>query len=221
LHQLLDPLGRRSPAQNLLDELDQLAAVHVAIGVGCEPRIREQRRFCAENLAKLGLKRENLEKVKTAEVGNIFNFGTERSKQMNVTFATDTDEQQPVFLGSYGIGITRVMGVIVEKLSDDKGIVWPENVAPAKVYLVRIGDEAATKQADELYDELTGKGIEVLYDDRDVRPGEKFADSELMGIPYRVTVSDRLMADNQYEFTTRISGETNLLTHDELLAKLS
>jgi len=174
-----------------------------------------------ENLAKLGLKRENLEKVKTAEVGNIFNFGTEKSKQMNVTFATDTDEQQPVFLGSYGIGITRVMGVIVEKLSDDKGIVWPENVAPAKVYLVRIGDEAATKQADELYDELTGKGIEVLYDDRDVRPGEKFADSELMGIPYRVTVSDRLMADNQYEFTTRISGETNLLTHDELLAKLS
>lgn len=174
-----------------------------------------------DNLAKLGLKREDLEKVKTAEVGNIFNFGTEKSKQMDVTFATETDERQPVFLGSYGIGITRVMGVIVEKLSDDKGIVWPENVAPAKVYLVRIGDDAATKQADELYDELTDKGIEVLYDDRDVRPGEKFADSELMGIPYRITVSDRLMADNQYEFTTRVSGETNLLTHDQLLAKLS
>lgn len=174
-----------------------------------------------DNLVKLGLKREDLEKVKTAEVGNIFNFGTEKSKQMNVTFATDTDEQQPVFLGSYGIGITRVMGVIVEKLSDDKGLVWPENVAPAKVYLVRIGNEAAVKKADELYDELKGHGIEVLYDDRDVRPGEKFADSELMGIPYRVTVSDRLIADNQYEFTTRISGETSLLTHDQLLAKLS
>lgn len=174
-----------------------------------------------DNLSKLGLKREDLEKVKTAEVGNIFNFGTEKSKQMDITFATDTDERQPVFLGSYGIGITRIMGVIVEKFADEKGIVWPDSVAPAKVYLVRIGDEAATEQADALYDELTGKGVTVLYDDRDVRPGEKFADSELIGIPYRVTVSDRLIADNQFEFTQRKDGETQLLTHDDLLAKLS
>lgn len=174
-----------------------------------------------DNLAKLGINRDDLEKVSTAEVGNIFNFGTDKSKQMDVLFTNDKGERQPVFLGSYGIGITRVMGVLVEKFSDEKGIVWPESVAPAKIYLVSIGSEAAIHQADELYDELTAAGLEVLYDDRDARPGEKFADSELMGIPYRVTVSDRLMADDKYEITERKTGQTNILTHDQLLAKLS
>ena len=113
------------------------------------------------------------------------------------------------------------MGVVAEIFSDDKGLVWPENVAPALVYLVRIGGEAAVAQADELYAELTAKNIEVLYDDRDVRPGQKFADSELMGIPYRVTVSDRLLADQQYELTERQTGAMKLLTREQLLAKLN
>jgi prolyl-tRNA synthetase len=174
-----------------------------------------------ETLKKLDIKREELEEIKSAEVGNIFNFGTDKAETMNVKFTNSEGIQLPVFLGSYGVGITRVMGVIVEKFADEKGIIWPENIAPAKVYLVRIGNDAATIQADELYKELTDKNIEVLYDDRDVRPGEKFADSELMGIPYRVTVSDRLMDDNKYEFTERSSGETSLLTHEQLLDKLS
>jgi prolyl-tRNA synthetase len=89
------------------------------------------------------------------------------------------------------------------------------------VYLVRIGSEAATAHADELYDQLTEQGIEALYDDRDERPGAKFADAELMGIPYRVTVSDRLIEVGQYEFTSRATGETVLLTRSELLAKLN
>jgi len=174
-----------------------------------------------ENLAKLGIKKDELEKVKSAEVGNIFNFGTDKAEQMDVKFTNSDGVQQPVFLGSYGVGITRVMGVIVEKFADDKGIVWPENVAPAKVYLVRIGGEAAIKHADQLYDELTALGIEVLYDDRDERPGVKFADAELMGIPYRVTVSDRLIESNNYEFTSRKDGQMTLLTRSELLDKLN
>jgi prolyl-tRNA synthetase len=174
-----------------------------------------------ENLAKLGMKREELEQVKSAEVGNIFNFGTQKSEDTNFTFTNAEGKKQFVHLGSYGIGITRLMGVIVEKFADDKGIVWPEAVAPAKVYLVRIGGEAAVKHADDIYAELTAKGVEVLYDDRDERPGTKFADAELMGIPYRVTVSDRLIETNQYEFTERKTGETKLLTHEELLGKLS
>lgn len=172
-------------------------------------------------LAELGLEKGNLEKVKAAEVGNIFNIGTEKSEQLGLNFTDDDGTDKPVYLSSYGIGITRLMGVIAEIFSDDKGLVWPENIAPAKVYLVRIGGDAATAHADELYDELTAKRIEVIYDDRDVRPGQKFADSELMGIPYRVTVSDRLLANNQYEFTERKTGETSLLTRDQLLAKLS
>jgi prolyl-tRNA synthetase len=171
-------------------------------------------------VAELGLNKDELEKVKSAEVGNIFNFGTDKSEQMGITFTGQDGKEHPIYLASYGIGITRVMGVIVEKFSDDKGIIWPENVAPAKVYLVRIGGEEAVKHADDLYKELTEKGIEVLYDDRDERPGTKFADSELMGIPHRVTVSDRLLAEHKYEYTPRISGETEVLTRDELLVKL-
>lgn len=173
-----------------------------------------------DTLQRLGVNRDELEEVKTAEVGNIFNFGIQKSKDMDFTFADVNGKEQFVHVGSYGIGITRVMGVIVEKLADEKGIVWPEAVAPARVYLVSIGGEEAVRQADELYNELTEKGIEVLYDDRDVRPGEKFADSELMGIPHRITVSDRLMADNKFEYTLRTSGQTDILTHDEVLAKL-
>lgn len=174
-----------------------------------------------EVLAQLELKRDELEQVKSAEVGNIFNFGTVKSEQLGLYFKDNNGEDKLVYLGSYGIGITRLMGVIVEKFSDDKGLVWPEDIAPAKVYIVSIGGEEAVKKADALYDELMAKDIEVIYDDRDERPGTKFADAELIGIPYRVTVSDRLVNEDKYEFTVRKTGETNILTHEQLLAKLS
>ncbi len=170
---------------------------------------------------ELGIDKASLQPVKSAEVGNIFKFGTEKSEQMGIYYTDSDGQQKPIYLASYGIGITRVMGVIVEKFADDKGIVWPETIAPAKVYLVRIGGEHATKHADKLYDELTQKGIDVLYDDRDERPGTKFADSELMGIPHRVTVSDRLLEnDETYEYTLRSSGQTETLTRPDLLAKI-
>lgn len=174
-----------------------------------------------EAVKELGIDKNELERIKSAEVGNIFNFSTEKSEQMNIMFTGSDGKEHPFYLASYGIGITRVMGVIVEKFADDKGIVWPENVAPVKVYLVQIGGDAAMKHATELYKELTDKDIEVLFDDRDERPGTKFADAELMGIPYRIIVSDRLLEANQYELTTRKTGATNLLTREELLAKLS
>ena len=169
---------------------------------------------------ELGIKKDELEKVKTAEVGNIFNFGTQKTDDMGLYYTDEKGTRQSLYIGSYGIGVTRVMGVIAEKMSDDKGLVWPENIAPYRVYLVSIG-EKGTKKADELYDELTEQGIEVLYDDRDARPGEKFADVELMGLPLRVTVSDRGIEAGTYELTDRKTGETLMLTHDELLAKLS
>jgi len=170
-------------------------------------------------IKELGIERDELEQVKTAEVGNIFNFGSQKTDEMGLFYTGEDGEQHSLFIGSYGIGVTRVMGVIAEKLSDEKGLVWPENIAPAKVYLVAIGDAGSAK-ADELYQELIDKGITVIYDDRDERPGQKFADSELMGIPYRVTISDRTIEAGKYEVTTRKSGEQNLLTPEELLAKL-
>jgi len=176
--------------------------------------------FNDEVLADLGVDRSNVVQKKSIEVGNIFSLGYKFSEPFGLTYTNTNGEAIPVYMGSYGIGITRLMGTIVEVLSDDKGIVWPEAIAPYKVYLVRIGGEEAVKHADELYEELQSKGIEVLYDDRDERPGAKFADSELMGIPYRITVSDRLIEAGKYEFTSRVSGETVELTRSELFVKL-
>lgn len=174
-----------------------------------------------EVLADLGINKDELVEKTAVEVGNIFTLGTRFSDPLGLNFTDEDGSVKPVIMGSYGIGPSRVMGLIAEHFADDKGLVWPESVAPAKVYLVRIGDQAAIDHADGLYEELKDKQIETLYDDRDVRPGQKFADSELIGIPYRITVSDRLIADSNYEFTERKTGETSLLTREQLLAKLS
>jgi prolyl-tRNA synthetase len=174
-----------------------------------------------DSLKELGVERGELEEVKSAEVGNIFNFGTDKSQQMDFGFTNAEGEKQYVHLGSYGIGITRLMGVIAEKFADDKGLVWPEAVAPAQVYLARLGDnEAAVKQADALYDHLTQATVGVLYDDRDLRPGAKFADADLLGIPYRVVVSDRTAAADTYELKARPSEESHQLSLQELLKSL-
>lgn len=161
-----------------------------------------------------------MEAKKGIETGNIFSLGTKFSTPFDL-YVTDpeTGEKVVPIMGCYGIGLGRLMGTVAELLSDEKGLVWPISLAPFKVYLVQIGQQSK-EQAEALYKELQAKGIEVLYDDRDERPGVKFADAELMGIPYRVTVSDRLLDEQKYEFTSRKTGEVELLTHADLLAKL-
>jgi prolyl-tRNA synthetase len=174
-----------------------------------------------KNLQKLGIKREELEEVKSSEVGNIFNFGTDKSEKMGLTFTDETGKKQFVHLGSYGIGITRVMGVIVEKLADDKGLVWPEAIAPAKVFLARLGESPAVMTAaDKLYDDLTGADITVLYDDRDERAGAKFADADLLGIPYRLVVSEKTVANKQVEVKRRTSAESQLIDQKTVIKTL-
>lgn len=173
-----------------------------------------------EVLTELGLNREDLREEKAVEVGNIFTLGYKFSEALGLKFIDRDGVEKPVFMGSYGIGPSRVMGMIAEHFSDDKGLVWPENVAPAKAYLVQIGDRSK-QLAEEIYKEFQAKGIEVLFDDREVRPGQKFADAELMGIPYRVTVSDRLMESDSFELVERVSGELKILNRDELLEELA
>lgn len=165
----------------------------------------------------LGLDIERMEKLKSAEVANIFNFGADKGQQMKIYFTDQSGQKQPIYLASYGIGVSRLMGVIAELMSDDKGLVWPLNLSPFQVYLIAIGDELRTS-ADQLYQQLTTAGIEVLYDDRDERPGVKFADAELMGISYRVTISSRL--EGKLELLDRQSGKLSILTVEDLLAKL-
>ncbi len=175
--------------------------------------------FNEETLKKLGVTENEMEKVKTAEVGNIFNFGTKKAEQLDLYYTNPEGEKIGVWMGSYGIGITRLMGVIVEKFSDDKGIVWPKEVAPFKIHLVYLpGKELKAKEyVEELYTKLTQKGIDVLLDDRDARAGEKFADSDLIGIPYRVVVSDKtLAADGKLEMKERKTGEVKMIDESEL-----
>ena len=172
-----------------------------------------------EDAAKeLGVAKDQLVPVKSAEVGNIFKFGTEKGEKMNVTYKDVDGIDKPVYLASYGIGITRVMGVLVEKFADDKGIIWPVNVSPYKLHLIGLNreDAAICDFTDGIYDVLIEKGVEVLYDDRDVRVGEKFADSDLIGIPYRVVISKKTKEEGKFEVITRATGETRYLSEEEL-----
>jgi prolyl-tRNA synthetase len=175
-----------------------------------------------EVLAELGITKDELVEEKAVEVGNIFTLGTRFSDPLELIYTDENGEAKPVIMGSYGIGPSRLMGLIAEHFADDKGLVWPEAIAPFKVYLVQIGETEAIKDRSEaLYQTLTDAGVEVLYDDRSERPGAKFADAELLGMPYRITVSERLIAEDSYEFTPRSSGESSVLTLEQLLAKLS
>lgn len=165
-----------------------------------------------EVLADLDASNESFEETTAAEVGNIFKLKFKYSEPLGLKFIDESNVQQTVYMGCYGIGVSRLMGVIAEKFADDKGLVWPEAIAPFKYYLVGIGDAGAT-EAEKLY---TGHENLVLFDDRDKRPGEKFADAELMGIPYRIVISDRTLADNEAEIVVRKTGESKRIKLDQL-----
>jgi prolyl-tRNA synthetase len=173
-----------------------------------------------ETLANLGITRDELTKEKTAEVGNIFNFGQEKARDLNLTIKDSVGHTIPVWMGSYGIGITRLMGVLVEKFGDEKGIVWPQSVAPFLVHLVALNiDDADIREfADGIYASLCERGVTTLFDDRDLRAGEKFADSDLCGMPYRVVVSKRAKEEGIFEVVERRSGVTKKVDEAELLS---
>lgn len=170
------------------------------------------------DLASLGVTREQLTAVTTAEVGNIFNFGRQKGEEVGLSFTDETGERTPVWMGSYGIGITRMVGVLVEKFADEKGIIWPESVAPFQVHLVglHLEDAEINDYVAALYANLTSRGVSVLFDDRDLRPGEKFADADLLGMPYRVVASRKTKESGQLEVVTRSTGDVTMLTEAEL-----
>ena len=167
-----------------------------------------------------GAAKDKLETKKSIEVGNIFPLKAKFTEAggLKVSDAEGTEKQ--ILMGCYGIGVSRLMGTIVEVLSDDQGIVWPKNIAPFAVHLVELGGEQnadVRKDAEALYAELNDAGIEVLYDDRDRKPGEKFADSDLMGMPYRVVVSAKTLESGTYELKERQSGEVKMVSKDDLM----
>ncbi len=174
-----------------------------------------------ETLTELGVTRDELTKVTTAEVGNIFNFGRQKAEDIGLSYKSETGEEVPVWMGSYGIGVTRLIGVVVEKFADEKGIVWPESVAPFQVHLVGLNlDDAEIKDwAEGVFSSLEKGGVEVLFDDRSVTTGQKFADSDLIGIPHRIVISRKTKEEGKFEVVERKSGETFFLTEQELYEK--
>lgn len=173
-------------------------------------------------LESLGLNKNELVENKSIEVGNIFSLGTKFSKPFDLRYKNENGEEVDVIMGSYGIGLGRLMGTVVETLSDDKGIIWPESIAPFKVHLLMLGgDEDVKNNTEDLYKKLIEKGIEVLFDDRlDTSAGEKFADSDLIGIPYRVVVSKRSLADGGFEIKKRTESQGKIMNLDDLISFL-
>lgn len=171
-----------------------------------------------EVLGDLGVTREELQETNGAEVGNIFTLKYKYSEPLGLKFQTKEGTQETVFMGCYGIGISRVLGVIVEKYADEKGLVFPENIAPYKFHIVAMG-EKGTEKANEIYEQFKAKD-EILLDDRDVRFGEKMKDSELIGIPTRVIISDRTLEAGEVEMTDRKIGETKRIKIEEFLERL-
>jgi prolyl-tRNA synthetase len=148
------------------------------------------------------------------EVGHIFYFGTKYSAPMKAVVNGPDGKETPIHGGSYGIGPTRLVAAIIEAFHDDAGIKWPEQVAPFKVALLNLkqGDAACDAACGDLYAQLTGKGVEVLYDDRDDRPGAKFATADLIGLPYQVMVGPRGLAEGKVEVKKRADGSKELMS---------
>jgi prolyl-tRNA synthetase len=159
-----------------------------------------------EVLKDLGLKKEDLKEHKSIEVGNIFELNAKFSDPFDLSFTDEKGEKHPVLMGCYGIGLGRLMGTVVEVLSDDKGMIWPQAIAPFTVHLLSLGeDEEVKKTADKIYNTLTENNIEVLFDDRaGLSAGEKFADSDLLGIPFRAVISPRSIKEGGIELKRRI-----------------
>jgi prolyl-tRNA synthetase len=160
---------------------------------------------------------------KGVEVGNIFQLGYHYTTLMHDAEYTDeTGHRQKYYMGCYGIGIGRTMATIAETHRDDKGLVWPDNIAPFKVYIARLGDKPEVlAAADALYRDLTAADVLVLYDDRlDARAGEKFADADLLGIPYRVVVSEKSVAAGQFEIKKRTESEAQMCDHSNVIKML-
>ncbi len=189
-----------------------------------EPQVADLRNVIPGDLSPDG--RGALALRRGIEVGHVFQLGTKYSEAMNATYLDEHGKAQPMEMGCYGIGVSRIVAAAIEQNNDDKGIIWPPAMAPFLLVIVAIGygkSEMVKQAADSLYTELSAAGFDVLLDDRDDRPGVMFADAELIGIPHRVTVGERGLKDGLIEYQPRQGGEPQKVTlkgAPEFLAKL-
>lgn len=202
--------------QTISEAGEDIIYVHEAKGIAINSEVLED-----ADLGALGVTREELVQQKSIEVGNIFSLGTKFSEALNLMYTDELGNNTPVIMGCYGIGPARSMGTVVELLSDTKGIVWPESIAPYQVHLVGLNqDDGEVRDFTEgIYTALKKGGAEVLFDDRDTGAGVKFADSDLIGIPHRIVVSRKTREEGKFEIVERKTGEVVYLTEEELYQK--
>ena len=176
----------------------------------------------SEVLKQLNLTKEKLAERKAIEVGNIFDLKTKYSQPFDLSFTDEKEQKHTVLMGCYGIGLGRLMGAVVEVLSDDKGMIWPESIAPFAVHLLSLGEgEKISAEAEKVYESLLKANVEVLFDDRTgMSAGEKFADSDLLGIPYRAVISARSIKEGGIELKKRDEAKGKIIELDELLKSI-
>lgn len=175
--------------------------------------------YTDEVLEELGIDKKDLVEKKTVEVGNIFTLATKFSEPLELIFDDKEGNRHPVFMGSYGIGLGRLMGVIAETFSDDKGLVWPEKATPYDIHLVNVStdNEDAVKLSDEIYNQLKENGKSVLYDDRDKGAGEKLSDSDLIGITKRIVVGTKGISSGEFDLYNRVTGKTEKVSESQIM----
>ncbi|MFA6296163.1 MAG: aminoacyl--tRNA ligase-related protein [Patescibacteria group bacterium] len=178
--------------------------------------------FNEETVKKMGMEMKDFEQKKAAEVGNIFNFGTGKCEQMGLYFIDKDGTKKPVHLSSYGIGITRLMGVLVEVFADNRGIIWPKQVAPFQIHLLCLqqDNQEVSNKAKEIYDSLLKNNYDVLYDDRKESAGYKLKDSDLLGMPLRIVISQKTLEKNSVEIKERQEQNSKLIEIDEIFSNI-
>ena len=165
-----------------------------------------------------------LEICRGIEVGHVFQLGTRYSESMNAVYLDEKGQSQPMVMGCYGIGVTRLLGAAIEQRFDDRGIMWPVSIAPFQVVLCPMGydrSDMVREAADKLYQDLMSAGIEVILDDRGERPGAMFADWELIGVPYRVVIGERGLKEGQLEFQARTDAEASVIPVGDVAKKVT
>lgn len=203
--------------QMLTDAGEDTIYLHKDKGIAVNKEV-----YTNEILAELGISKSDMEERKAIEVGNIFKLGTRFSEPLGLKYKDEEGRELPVLMGCYGIGLGRVMGSVVEALADERGIVWPKEVAPFQAHIVSLAndDEDLAREADRMYDMLIEHGIDVLYDDRVLRAGEKFADADLIGIPTRLIISERTVQQGGVEVVSRAGGDTTLVSESAIVEHL-
>ncbi len=174
--------------------------------------------YTDENLEKLNIKKEDLTERRGIEVGNIFPLETKYTEALGVRCKNDKGEPEPIIMGCYGIGISRLVGALAEIFGTETSMIWPEAVAPFKIHLIDLSgsDEGVKKATEDLYQKLKEKDL-VLIDDRDARAGEKFADADIIGLPIRIISSKKTLEKNGFEVVNRVTGKTEVLSLEDIL----